>query len=320
MKKVLAIVVAVALVLSFILPGVALAQPPLKVDKYKPVPATDVRLAMKVSVTRPGPPRPPRPPKPPKGGKEAATGVLGDPVTGKKYAIVIGISDYPGTRNDLQYMDDDAQDMISALTDCYGFVAANIKSLIDKDGTEAAGKPLVATRGAIFTAIGDIADKVTADDEVVFFFSGHGGNGKAQDGDNEKVDECIWAHDGSKLVPIWDGELKTAFEEYTTSRIIFIFDSCYAGGMTDLQASGRVLAMATTESTVGYEVSTLKNGEFTYYLVDQGMLESLADKYDHDENPATDDVTVEEAWDYAKANCQLDKPTIKDSFENDLLL
>lgn len=316
MKKVLAIVVAVALVLSFILPGVALAQPPLKVDKYKPVPATNVRLAAKVSVTRPGLPRPP---KPPKQVEEAATGILGGLVTGDKYAIVIGISDYPGTRNDLKYMDDDAEDMISALTGCYGFEEANIKSLIDKDGTEAADKPLVATRDAIFTAIEDIADEITADDEVVFFFSGHGGNGKAQDGDNEKVDECIWAHDGSaNLVPIWDGELKIAFEGYATSRIIFIFDSCYAGGMTDLQASGRVLAMATTESTVGYEVSTLKNGEFTYYLVDRGMLASLADKYDH--LPGTADVTVEEAWDYAKANCQLDKPTIKDSFENDLLL
>jgi hypothetical protein len=316
MKKVLAIVVAVALVLSFILPGVALAQPPLKVDKHKPVPATDVRLAAKVSVTRPGPSRPPKPPRQ----VEAATGILGDTFTGGRYAIVIGISDYPGTRNDLKYMDDDAQDMISALTGCYGFVAANIKSLIDKDGTEAAHKPLVATRDAILTAIEDIGKVVTPNDEVVFFFSGHGGNGKAQDGDSEKVDECIWAHDGSKLVPIWDGELKTAFEGYTTSRIIFIFDSCYAGGMTDLQASGRVLAMATTESTVGYEVSTLKNGEFTYYLVDQGMLADLADKYDHDNDPTTADVTVEEAWDYAKANCQLDKPTISDSFDNDLLL
>jgi len=220
-------------------------------------------------------------------------------------------------------MDDDAEDMFSALTDCYGFVPGNIISLIDKDGTEANGGALVATRAAIFSAIEYIRYEVdlTADDEVVFYFSGHGGKGKAEDGDREKVDECIWAHDGStNLVPIWDGELKAAFEGYATSRIIFIFDSCYAGGMTDLKASGRVLAMATTENTVGYEVSTLENGEFTYYLVDQGMLDSLADKYDHDENPAMDDVTVEEAWDYAKANCQLDKPTIKDSFEDDLLL
>lgn len=316
MKKVLAIVVAVALALSLILPGIALAQQPVKVDKYKPVPATDIKLATKVSVTRPGRPKPP---KPPKRVREAATGILGDPVTENKYAIVIGISDYPGTINDLRYMDEDAEDMISALTDCYGFVPGNIISLIDEDGTEANGGELVATRANIIQAIRAIAAEVTADDEVVFFFSGHGGKGKAEDGDREKVDECIWAHDGStNLVPIWDGELKAEFEGYATSRIIFIFDSCYAGGMTDLKASGRVLAMATTENTVGYESAAWENGEFTYYLVDQGMIAALADKYDH--LPGTDDVTVEEAWDYAKANCQLDKPTIKDSFEDDLLL
>ena len=89
--------------------------------------------------------------------------------------------------------------------------------------------------------------------------------------------------------------------------------------MTDLKAPGRVLAMATTENTVGYELSNLENGEFTYHLVDQGMLAGLADKYDSVEVEGPD-VTVEEAWDYAKANCQLDKPTISDSFDNDLLL
>jgi hypothetical protein len=50
------------------------------------------------------------------------------------------------------------------------------------------------------------------------------------------------------------------------------------------------------------------------------MLANLADKYDHDKNPATHDVTVEEAFDYAKAGCRSQTPTISDSFTNDLLL
>jgi len=316
MKRILVIAVAVALTLSLILPGAALAKQPLKVDKYKPVPATDVKLATKVTIKRGKPPA-----KPPKKVREAATGTLGATINGTKYAIVIGISDYPGEDNDLSYMDDDANDMLSAL-ETYGFDEDNIIPLIDKDGTEAAGEVLVATRGNIIDAIRNIRDNkgLTKDDEVVFFFSGHGGKGRAQDGDREKVDECIWAHDGYELIPIWDGELEAEFEGYATSRIVFIFDSCYAGGMTDLKAPGRVLAMATTENTVGYESAAWENGEFTYYLVDQGMLAGEADKYNHDENPETDDVTVEEAWDYAKANCRLDKPTISDSFDDDLLL
>ena len=35
--------------------------------------------------------------------QQAATGILGEPVSGNKYAIVIGIADYPGTGNDLKY-------------------------------------------------------------------------------------------------------------------------------------------------------------------------------------------------------------------------
>lgn len=318
MKRIVAITLSVALTLSLTLPGIAWAKQPLKVDKYKPVPATDIELVMKISAKRPGRPKPP---KPPKKVEEIATGVLGEIVQGNKYAIVVGISDYPGTGSDLRYMDDDAEDIVSALKDCYGFTDDNIISLIDEDGTEAGGGTLVATRNAILSAIEDLGEVVQPTDEVVFFFSGHGGKGKADDGDKERIDECIWAHDGyANLVPIWDGELKAQFEGYATSRIVFMFDSCYAGGMTDLQASGRVLAMATTENTLGYESSAWQNGEFTYYLVDQGILAVLADKYDHDADPTTNDVTVEEAWDYAKANCQLDKPTVSDSFDDDLLL
>jgi len=171
---------------------------------------------------------------------------------------------------------------------------------------------------AIQYAINDTKSKAVAGDEVVFFFSGHGANGKADDGDKEKIDEAIVAHDGSKLVPIWDGELRDWFSGFNTTRIIFIFDSCLAGGMTDLQGTGRIINMACSESEVSYEGSSWQNGQFTYYFVDQGMLGGKADTYDNIAGVA--DVTVEEAFDYAKANCRMQKPTISDSFSDDLLL
>jgi hypothetical protein len=173
----------------------------------------------------------------------------------------------------------------------------------------------------ILNAINDIKSKAVAGDEVVFFFSGHGTNGRADDGDNEKIDEAIVSHDGNpsgSLIVIWDGQLKDWFAGFNTSRIIFIFDSCLAGGMTDLQAPGRVINMACSESGVSYEDDSWQNGQFTYFFVDQGMLVSKADKYDNIAGVA--DVTIEEAFDYAKANCQVQKPTISDSFSNDLLL
>lgn len=281
-----------------------------KPDIHKPIQATDVELVKKATIrgkaVGKGKPSPEGP---------SATGILGDyPVAGNKYAIVIGIADYPGTANDLKYTDEDAEEMIAALTNTYEFDPDNIRSFIDKEGDEAVN----ATEEKILAAIQEIGSVAGSGDEVVFFFSGHGGKGKANDGDKEAIDESIIVHDGTNLVYLWDGELRNAFSNFATSRIVFIFDSCVAGGMTDLTAAGRIINMATTETGTAYEFEELQNGQFTHYFVDEGMLQGLADKYDN--LSGIPDVTIEEAFDYAKAKNVNQIPTIKDSFFNDLLL
>lgn len=90
--------------------------------------------------------------------------------------------------------------------------------------------------------------------------------------------------------------------------------------MTDLNANGRIVIMATTENGLSYEGDAWNNRQFMYYFFEQGMLFGQAEKYDHDKNPETRDVTVEEAFDYAKANCSQQTPTIGNFFVNDLLL
>ena len=308
-RKLIGLGLSLVLIASLVLSAVAYAAAPDnlgKPDKQKPVYATDVELVKKVTVKTPGPPLVP-PGQDKKKVKETATGILGENVTGSRYAIVIGISDYPYTVNDLSYCDDDAREMAYALTDIYGFDQANVTLLLNE----------TANRSNILTAIEDIDDLDNSEDEVVFFFSGHGMKGKADDEDKERIDEAIVTHDG----PIWDGELKAAFSGYTTSRIIFVFDTCLSGGMKkDLEAPGRVIAMATTESRSAIESHELENGEFTYYFVDLGMLQGKADIYDHDGYSDIADVTVEEAFDYAKIKCSYDRPTIGDYFVNDLLL
>lgn len=294
------LIIVTALAIS----GITLAKTDLgpnhngKPDLHKPIPATDVELVKKVTLRgkSAGKGKPTQ---------QAATGILGEPVSGTKYAIVIGISDYPGTANDLYYADDDADEMNKSLREVYGFT--NVTLLKDLD----------ATHAAILTAITSIPSDAG---EIVFFFSGHGGKGRADDGDKEAIDESIIVHDGFDLVYLWDGELKSAFAGFATStRIVFIFDSCVAGGMTDLAAPGRIINMATTETGTAYEgiygSEEKGNGQFTYYFVDEGMLWGFADLVGTPEV-----VTVEEAFDYAKTNCQLQIPTIKDSFLNDLLL
>ena len=297
MKKLIVAILVAVLVLVLIAPS-ALAKP----DKDKPLPATDVELVKKITLrgNHGGEGRG-------RAARQAATGVLGEPCSGNKYAIIVGISDYPGTANDLDYCDDDAEDMYDALI-LYGYDASNIHVALN----------MSATYADIKAAVNDTKSQEVAGDEVVFFFSGHGASGKADDGDKEKIDEAIVVHDGSNLVYIWDGELKEWFSGFNTTRIIFIFDSCLAGGMTDLKGTDRIINMACSESGLSYEDDSWGNGQFTYFFVDQGMLANKADKYDNIAEVA--DVTIEEAFDYAKANCRMQKPTISDSFSDDLLL
>lgn len=310
--RLIRLVLSLLLVVVLVLPATVYAarpENPGKPDKQNPVSASNVELVKKVTVKTPGPPIVPPGQGKKKGKKGAATGILGDPVSGSRYAIVVGISDYPDTENDLNYCDDDAMEMAEALTDVYGFTSVTLLTDLD------------ATRYAILSTIKSIP---TDAGEVVFFFSGHGGRGIAEDGDKERIDEAIVTHDGTDIVPIWDGELRTAFSGFATSRIIFIFDTCLAGGMKkDLESPGRVIAMATTERGTAIESDALENGEFSYYFVDEGILQGKANIHDYDgdgELGEEEQVTVEETFDYAKSNCSFDKPTIGDYFDNDLLL
>ncbi len=296
-----------ALVVSagFLLLGIGtLGAKPQEPNPHNPVWATDVALVPKVSLHGRRAPVKAAGQRP----SGAAVGVLGEPCSGAKYAIVVGISNYAGVRNDLEYAALDAIDMAALLSEAYGF--DNILLFTDSK----------ATRANILTAIDAVRAVAHPEDEVVFFFSGHGVSGSADDGDDERVDEAIAVYSISGLQPLWDGELREAFCDFPTDRIIFIFDSCMAGGMNDLQGPGRVILMASPEKGYAYEGDEWGHGEFTYYLL-EGISTGAARTYNYGistlSGPAS--TTVEEAYDYAKANCIDDRPVINDSFPNDLL-
>lgn len=164
MKKLVIAIISTLFIMTLLFPA-ALARP----DIDRPLPATEVELIKKVTVRG----------KPVGGGKptnQAATGVIGADCQGKRYAIVLGVSDYPGSESDLEYSDDDAQDMYYALTEIYEFNPDNVKLLVDMD----------ASFDAVKMAINSLKSTVQEKDEVVFFFSGHGARGQADGGDKER--------------------------------------------------------------------------------------------------------------------------------------
>jgi len=227
-----------------------------------------------------------------------ATGTLGA-TGGKQYAIIIGISDYSGTKNDLQYCDDDALDFQSALPTSYRITLLTNSA---------------ANRQNILDAIASVRLQAKPGDEVIFFYSGHGSTGSnIADGDSERKDECIIPYECTWESLLWDGELATAFSGFTC-RIMFYFDSCYAGGMTELAGPNRLICMACGESQLSLESQAWQNGQFTYYFVDQGMLQKKADT-----NGMDGVVTFEEAFDYARANCLKQTPVASDGFQYDML-
>ena len=282
--------------------------------------------------------------------ERVATGILDADITGNKYAVVIGICDYPGRRNDICSSDGDSYNMRKALIENYGYSPENIYWFRDKGGTidrTNYGKP---THENIRNAVMDIKYNkgLNANDEVVFFFSGHGVSGTVIDGtkesedDGEDVDEGMVVYDSdrridgdgySKLDFIWDGELRSWFYGFGTERIIFMFDTCLAGGMNDVAYdeydeiySDRVVVMSSkeTQSSYVYSYGKLGEGMFSRYFVHEGMLQGLADGYNQI-SEEDDLVVVEEAFDYAKEIFPSylefrQNPVISDEFENDLIL
>ena len=249
-----------------------------------------------------------KPPKPPGKGSEKggiATGEVSAPQDeNRRWAIIIGISDYSEI-NDLRFCDEDALDMLDALLD-YGYPRDNIRLLIS-DGVDnnASLSDIVA---AVDWLLGEVSSE---EDEVVFFYAGHGSRSNYDmDGDRERRDECIISSDDQY---IWDGTLTYWFDGIASQRLFFYFDSCYAGGMTDLAGYGRLICMACRENQVAFESQGLQNGLFTHYFVDQGILERKADL-----NTVDGIVTFEEAFDYAVANISGQTPQASDNFNDDM--
>ncbi|OFX27029.1 MAG: hypothetical protein A2041_11010 [Bacteroidetes bacterium GWA2_31_9b] len=157
---------------------------------------------------------------------------------GGKYALVVGISNYSGTANDLQYCDDDATDWKARLQS-EGYT---VTALLD----------LNATKANIESAINTLASQSIAGNEIAFVYSGHGSKGNIVTTD---------------LYYINNSWFKTKFSTAKSTKMMFSFDACQIGAMaTALNATGRVIAVASNKTIYSYDGdATMKNGVFTYY-------------------------------------------------------
>jgi hypothetical protein len=236
----------------------------------------------------------------------------------QKYAILVGISDYPGPLNvlqgglDLFYADDDAYAMRTALI-CHGFSPSNIHVLKNRQ----------ATREKILDQIRDVCSEAGPSDEVVFYFSGHSIIPDAPPSDpvyglwptsaprSSNVGILVWGDSGQTAI-VFDRELRQEFWAFRTHHIVFGFDSCWAGRFAEVAGNGRVVVMASgsTPEAIAAEygeayasfgvgplpgIGWMNQGLFTYFFGVQGLTQGMATDLNGDGV-----VSVEEAFAYAQ--------------------
>ncbi len=134
-----------------------------------------------------------------------------------KYALCIGINNYPGTQDDLSGCVNDANDWAVALKK-RGFT---VSKLLD---SAAKGK-------AIKQAITSLLDAAESGDTVVIQFSGHGSFVPDRNGDEpDGTDECLCPYDVSSKGVITDDVLSDLFSRRARGvKLIFFSDSCHSG-------------------------------------------------------------------------------------------
>ncbi len=178
------------------------------------------------------------------------------------YGVCVGINDYPGTINDLQYCVNDAQQILYRLRDYQGWALANLVLKTDAQ----------ATKTNILNAVSAMPRTSSYSD--LFHYSGHGDY------------SGIWVVDQTDLSP---SDLQSAFGSSYYQYASYL-DACHSGIFPRDMTHG-VISSACTVDEVSWEFPALQHGVFSYYLI-QGLTNNVAGGSDGI-------VTAEELHNYA---------------------
>ncbi|MEM2142007.1 MAG: caspase family protein [Candidatus Thorarchaeota archaeon] len=219
-----------------------------------------------------------------------SSGGGGDGVV-RRWAVIVGISDYKAI-SDLSYCDEDATDWYNYLKNVMHY--DYIRVLGDTHTSNYPVYYALATEYNVKQSLSWLAG-ADGDDVVAFITSGHGsgtGTGSSY--------LCMWdsgSGENGENGNLYDTELDDYVGSWSAARIFIFVDHCYSGGLIpEIQAlanSARVYMTTTcTQNGYGYDDPTHKNGAWTYYFLEYGLISHFGS------NPPT---TMESCFSYALA-------------------
>lgn len=150
----------------------------------------------------------------------------------QRYALCVGINDYPGAASDLSGCVNDAHDWhVTLLNQGY-----DVRILLDGE----------ATKRNVVEAIAERLSRLKTGDRFVFTFSGHGTWLPDKDGDEiDKRDEALCCYDYPQGGLLVDDELFDIFKNRKFgSRVTVLSDSCHSGTLTRQPANPMIVKTA----------------------------------------------------------------------------
>lgn len=185
------------------------------------------------------------------------------------YAVMVGISDYPGSANDLPLTAEDARKLQQALAR-QGTLAQESVTLIDGQ----------ATRAALRAAMQRVAAAAGPDDLFLFFYSGHGNQvrGTVSATEPDGKDETIEMVDGT----VTDDEMNQMFQQVRAQTALLVLDSCFSGGFArDVVSRPGVMGLFSSEEDLTSSVAEkFEAGGFLSHFIQTGLSGNADENHD----------------------------------------
>jgi tetratricopeptide (TPR) repeat protein len=213
-------------------------------------------------------------------------------VADKQWALLVGVSQYPGQIQSLRFPRDDARAIKDLLVASAGFSEDHIRLLTDDGAGDAK-----ATRQNILAAVDSFAPRVQPGHEVIVFLAGHGiarGLGLQAKSYFLPVDVDAQSKESFERTGVDLEDLARRLSALKASQFTIFIDACRedpfpgrgikGNTMTDVMSRGLRIAPSTARPdglpptsivfyacNVGeraYEDPQLKHGVFTYYILE----------------------------------------------------